>query len=399
VESLRAEADRLKAEAGEKQDAAAELAEVREKYETAQELLAELESAREKARQGERERDEAVARLEEKTKLLDLAEARSRELEEQAERGGERAGKIELELGELRAEHERLVAEADALRSRADAGGVDAGVIRKEKEEVTANLAEVMSERDAARAERDTAVKERDELAAEVFEKNRLIETLKTRLDSGAPAPAPPGASGSRDAPVSPAASGTPRSKMDTSSIEARFGRKRKLRFDQEGEQEEKPPAPADGKDGAGAPTPEKAGEAGKVGKKGARRITAAEEIEVKATVLLAVADAKLRGIYAKSLEAAGHETAGAPDVAGTLGAIQTGSAQALVIDAAFAGTGADEVLRKLAFQKRRFPVVVLCEYNFPVDQLPALARMKVLTKPVPPDQLATAVEAVIRKK
>ncbi len=68
-------------------------------------------------------------------------------------------------------------------------------------------------------------------------------------------------------------------------------------------------------------------------------------------------------------------------------------------MDIKFDGEAGKEILRRLSLSKRRFPVVVLVDYDYPVGDVPSLSRIKVLTKPVPADQLASAVHAVLSKK
>ncbi|MHC4201726.1 MAG: hypothetical protein ACYSU0_17200, partial [Planctomycetota bacterium] len=78
---------------------------------------------------------------------------------------------------------------------------------------------------------------------------------------------------------------------------------------------------------------------------------------------------------------------------------IESGAAVALVMDVRFDGEGGREILKRLSVSKRTFPTVVLCDYDYPVNELPALGRAKVLTKPIPPDQVIMALETVTRKK
>ncbi|MHC4247794.1 MAG: hypothetical protein ACYS9X_01570, partial [Planctomycetota bacterium] len=72
---------------------------------------------------------------------------------------------------------------------------------------------------------------------------------------------------------------------------------------------------------------------------------------------------------------------------------------EAMVIDARFDDGGGREILKRLSITRRLFPCVVICDFDFPVNELPSLGRVKILTKPVQPDQLASAVSAVLAAK
>ena len=85
-----------------------------------------------------------------------------------------------------------------------------------------------------------------------------------------------------------------------------------------------------------------------------------------------------------------------------TLGAwqkIDGQAAEALVVDLRFDEGGAQEILARLATSRRFFTVVALCDYDFPVNELPSLGRIKVLTKPVPAEQVVSALETLEKQK
>ena len=64
-----------------------------------------------------------------------------------------------------------------------------------------------------------------------------------------------------------------------------------------------------------------------------------------------------------------------------------------------FDETGAKEILGRLAASRRLFPVVALCDYDFPPGDIPSLGRVKVLARPVPAEQVVAALDTLKKQK
>jgi len=115
--------------------------------------------------------------------------------------------------------------------------------------------------------------------------------------------------------------------------------------------------------------------------------------------VLVADDDRKLRVLFMDALQKAGYGVVEATDGVDAWQNIEDKKAEALVVDVGFDREAGREMLGRLSLSKRRFPVVALCEYSYPTDNLPGLQRMKILSKPVPPEQVAVALATVLKKK
>ena len=115
--------------------------------------------------------------------------------------------------------------------------------------------------------------------------------------------------------------------------------------------------------------------------------------------VVVAEMNERRRKEYSVGLTGAGYAPFVVNDGVEAWGKIESHAAEALVVDMRFDGSGAKEVLGRLALSRRLFPVVALCDYDFPVGELPSLGRVKVLTKPVPAEQVVSSLEALMKDK
>ena len=229
--------------------------------------------------------------------------------------------------------------------------------------------------------------KERDSLAGEMFDKNRLIETLQTQLDNaaGAAEPQPEAAAPGEDAPApGPMAEPGPKLAPGPAKKVPSSRRARTMRFDA-GPEGPEPSAPP-----SGEPEPAADGKAEDSGE---------SDKPAGRPVLVAGLDGRRRAKCHAAMTEAGLIPVLVDAAVNALAQIDGRAVEAMVIDARFDDGGGREILKRLSLTRRLFPCVVLCDFDFPVNELPSLGRMKILTKPVEPDQLVAAVSTVLAAK
>ena len=112
--------------------------------------------------------------------------------------------------------------------------------------------------------------------------------------------------------------------------------------------------------------------------------------------VLVAGLDDRKRTECHAALVEAGLTPIPAKSAVDVLTEIDGGSVEAIIIDARFDEGGGREILKRLSITRRLFPCVIICDLDFPIKELPSLGLEKILTKPVQPEQLASAVNAVL---
>ena len=86
-------------------------------------------------------------------------------------------------------------------------------------------------------------------------------------------------------------------------------------------------------------------------------------------------------------------------DVADAWNSIESNAVVGVALDMSFDDGAGTEILKRLSLSRRLFPCVILSDQGYPIGELPSLGRAKMLTNPVPPDILVTALETLMRKK